>query len=219
MMNVTVIFTQHKESGKCNSSELLNIIEIIKPTVIFEELSHSNFDKSYRENKLVTLETNTIKNYIINKEIIQLPVDTFPRTREYDESVDLLYSRICGCATQDSFYFRQTIEQQTQLANSEGFTFLNSQRNDQLLNELDKLKTKILEFLNEENLYKIQRDELQMIKDREDKILKNIYAFASNNQFEYAVLFIGSGHRRTILPLIENFNTKEQTKISWQIYV
>lgn len=57
-----------------------------------------------------------------------------------------------------------------------------------------------------------------MIKDREDEILRNIYSFVSKNQFEQAVLFIGSGHRRTILPLIEIFKNKEQIKISWQNY-
>lgn len=67
MMKITVIFTQHEESGHCNSYELLNIIERIKPTVIFEELSQSNFDKSYADNNLDTLETNTIKKYKINK--------------------------------------------------------------------------------------------------------------------------------------------------------
>lgn len=143
-MKITVIFTQHIESGKCNSIELLNIIERIKPTVIFEELSQINYDKSYVDHNLDTLETITIKKYIINKNIIQKPVDTFPRNREFEESIDRLYSRICGCITEDAFYFRKNIENQTQLSYSGGFTFLNSQINDNLLNERDALKTKIL---------------------------------------------------------------------------
>jgi len=37
MQNVILISTEHLDSGKCNSDELLKIIETINPEVIFEE--------------------------------------------------------------------------------------------------------------------------------------------------------------------------------------
>jgi hypothetical protein len=44
MYNITLVCTKHKESGNCNSLELHKIIKAIKPEIIFEELSHSNFE-------------------------------------------------------------------------------------------------------------------------------------------------------------------------------
>lgn len=38
---VTIICTRHEENGNCNSTQLLNIIDGIKPDVTFEELSQA----------------------------------------------------------------------------------------------------------------------------------------------------------------------------------
>jgi hypothetical protein len=43
MYNITVISTDHTESGKCNSDELYKIIKSINPEVIFEEMPNSLF--------------------------------------------------------------------------------------------------------------------------------------------------------------------------------
>ncbi len=46
-------------------------------------------------------------------------------------------------------------------------------------------------------------------------MLRNIYDFAEQNAFNQAVMFIGSGHRRTLIPLIEMFEKKEKINIEW----
>lgn len=219
MRQITVIFTRHKECGNCNSSQLLSILEIIRPTIIFEELSLENFEKAYIQKDLATLETDTIKRYLIDKEIQHLPVDTYPRTREHDESIDRLYARINGGITQDVFDYRGIVNQLHNLEMHYGFSFLNSSQNDQLFDELDKVKTKILDYLNDERLFEIHKEEIKMMNNRENEILKNIYAFAKNNSFEEAVMFIGSGHRRSIFPLIEKFQEKEEIEIIWKNYL
>src|SRR5690349_7112925 len=94
MYNITLICTRHKEIGKCNSFELEKLMESIQPDIIFEELSQSNFDKSYREGFLKTVETDAIKAYLQNHIIRHIPVDTYPRPYRYDEQVEYMYDRI-----------------------------------------------------------------------------------------------------------------------------
>lgn len=147
MGRITAIFTGHTEIGRCNSSELLNIIEKIKQLIFFEELSLSNFERSYFQNDLETLETNTLKRYRVGKEINQYPVDTFPRTRKHDECVGLLYSRITGSITKEAFNFRQLIDHPDEMTKVHGFNFLNSTFNDQILSNLDSLKTTVFQPL------------------------------------------------------------------------
>jgi hypothetical protein len=149
---VTIICTQHEECRNCNSFQLLNIVKRIRPDIIFEELSQFNFDKSYHYETLITLEASTIKQYLAINNITHIPVDTFPRTREYDESIDELYSRLTGGITQDAFQLRQLIIRQRELAGEYGFDFLNSSANDEYFNELESLKSAILKSLKDERL-------------------------------------------------------------------
>ena len=173
MGHITLIFTRHEEYGNCNSSQLLKIIEAVRPEVIFEELSQSSFDNSYQDETLITLETNAIKQYIAGHYITHIPVDTFHRTREYDESFERLYSRLTGGITQEAIQLRCLIDQNINNVGKYGFDFLNSSANDEYFNKLDTLKSKILSHLNDESLYEIHRTELKMIEDRENQILEN----------------------------------------------
>jgi len=49
MYNVILICTTYEGGGRCNFDELHKIIESIRPEIIFEELSRSNFEKCYSE--------------------------------------------------------------------------------------------------------------------------------------------------------------------------
>jgi hypothetical protein len=204
--------------GNCNSSQLVSILEEIGPSIIFEELTVENYDESYTKQKLITLETNAIKEYKIGNKVEHKPVDTYPRTREYDEKIEQLYLRIEKAITQEAFHFRTILEQLESKVANKGFDFLNSSDNDQILDEIDGLKMKILEHLNNKRLFEIHSEEIEMNNNRENEILKNIYRFAQDTPFDKGVMFIGSGHRRTIIPLIEKFQEKEETKITWKYY-
>jgi hypothetical protein len=52
----------------------MNIIEKISPEIIFEELSQSHFDESFKQESLITLETNAVKKYSQNPKIKHIPI-------------------------------------------------------------------------------------------------------------------------------------------------
>jgi hypothetical protein len=80
MYNITVISTDHTESGKCNSDELYKIIKSINPEVIFEEMPNSLFNIVYNSNLLTLpsyapLELKCVKKYLQNHNTKHFPVD------------------------------------------------------------------------------------------------------------------------------------------------
>ena len=77
MYNITLVCTHHSDFGKCNSDELYNIIELVRPDVIFEELNHDLFDKFYKENEIPNEppEVKAVKKYIKDNNISHIPVD------------------------------------------------------------------------------------------------------------------------------------------------
>mgnify|MGYP001092206003 CR=1 FL=1 len=219
MYNITLIYTRHKESGNCNSIVLYNIIEQIKPEIIFEELSYTNFDQCYNQMSLVTLESRAIKRYIQNHQAKQIPVDTFPLPQYYYEELDRMYNKICNSNTiHESRVLQNLLKHQSRLEDQYGFQFLNSDVNDRLFEEINLLTEALLNILNDETLYRIRRLEKEIIERREYEILKNIYDFSIKNLFNQAIVFIGSGHRRSLMALIEQFEKEENLKLHWMMY-
>src|SRR5688500_15134416 len=96
MCDINLICTRHNEGGNCNSDTLFGIIESINPDIIFEELSKDNYDSSYKEQSLITLETSAIKKYLQYRTITHIPVDTYELPKYYYENIDQMHQRICS---------------------------------------------------------------------------------------------------------------------------
>ena len=219
MYDITLVCTQHKESGNCNALTLYNIIEGIEPEVIFEELSLSHFHESYEQNKLITLETTAVKEYLKSHTIKHIPVDTYPLPKTYYEAVDRLYRKLYySNMIQECRDLRYLSDNYTASANQHGFRFLNSDENDRYFEKVILLKEKLLNIMNDENLFHIYRLEKAMIEKREHEILENVYNFSAGTPFNNAMMMIGSGHRKSISSLIEEVKMQERIQLNWRNY-
>lgn len=218
MFNITLVCTIHKECGNCNSMELYKIIELINPEIIFEELSPTVFEQCYGGEDRRTLETSAIKKYLQNHRIEHIPVDTFSWDSYYTD-IDYMYDKIvnnnrifeCRC-------IRDLLDKQSLLKNKQGFAFLNSNQNDKLFEEFNILKEQILCIINDENLFRIHRLEKKIIEKREYEIIENIYAFSKRHTYNQALLFIGSGHRESLIEKIYEYEKKEKLKLNWNVH-
>lgn len=218
MYNITLICTRHEGIGKCNSDELENIIRNINPEIIFEELSEENFDRAYNTKELYTLETSAIKFYKLTHELNHFPVDTYERPKNHDEEVDQLYDIVKKSDSKESRDFMEAFMKQKAHSRTYGFKFLNSDYNDILNEEIEILKDKAVEILNDEKLLEIRKREKEVIDKREHEILRNIYDYSKEYEYKQAILFIGSGHRKSIINKIEAYEKKEPMKLNWEIH-
>ena len=80
MHNITLVSTRHENIGKCNSQELWQILETIKPEVIFQEIPSSYLNKHYIEQTRSNLETDAIRLYIEAHKptIVAVDIDDIP---------------------------------------------------------------------------------------------------------------------------------------------
>src|SRR5690606_15250710 len=117
---------RHTQNGACNSYELYRIIKTIKPEIICEELSYTNFDKSYNHNTLRTLETDAVKLYMKDNPTDHIPIDTVPIPESYDEDVEYMLDNIMNNSKiPESFQLRKVMEKLHLLESLHGFSFLN----------------------------------------------------------------------------------------------
>lgn len=214
MHHIKLIFTRHQECGFCNSKELHRIIQKVKPDLIFEELSDDNYTRAYDLQTLKTLETDAVKQYLQDHSIKHLAVDTYPVPDHYETDLELMYNRL----TSENRDFRNLIQQKIADLSFEGFQNLNSKRNNHLFAMIQQHKSTILDLINDENLLRIHRLEKEITEMREFEILNNIYNYSSVNPYKQAILFMGSGHRQSMLKLIEAFERREKLKLKWTLY-
>jgi len=213
MNYITLIATVHKENGRCNSNELFNIIQCIKPEIIFEELSEEIYNQCYFEQNRTTLESIAIKKYLLKNNIKHIPVDTFDIPNfHYD-----IFNKMLHVLTSNKD-FQLYLDKQIEMEYINGFSFLNSKDNDKRNIIIKTYNEKILENLNDINLKNTYNYWNEFNNNKESTIIKNIYDYTKNNKYSSGLMFIGSAHRKSIIHKINKYKRKEEIKINWKFH-
>lgn len=216
--NVTLIFTRHKEEGNCSSQNLLRIIEHVQPDVIFEELSAQLYQMAHELKTLATLEALAIEQYIAKHPCPIIPVDTFERPENYDRNQDILMRSLTKEAGQQSAQLRGFLDSLVAAMHQYGFLILNDVVNEKNMDILEELKLATLQKLNDPKLDAMYLLDQEVIQKREDVILDNVYRYVRNNKFNRGLMFIGSGHMKSIKQKIEEKQRSENNPVNWLFY-
>ena len=215
MYNITLISTEHRESGKCNSDELYKIIETLNPDVIFEEETNDEkFQECYnKENSFNSLEVQSIKKFIQNHNIKHIPVDikTNFNFREWDYMFETF---------KKYNVYKQTIKEHCKLRDKDGFSYLNSEKCMELFDKMKTTERQLIEFsgINRDELLRIYKSFHKEHDNREDAMLLNIYNYSKQNQYNQAVFLLGYAHRKSIIEKIRKYEPTENFKLNWTFY-
>lgn len=213
MCIITLIATVHSEKGYCNSDELYQIIERIKPDIIFEEQSKVGYSAIYHGTRTDSLETKTIKKYLINFPITHIPIDL-----DLNELIDLkLKKDIIEMFNVFSSYneYQELEIMKGELTYLHGFPFLNSNQCKEILEQLHLLENKILRLLNHERLYLTHKKWFDIIDIREKTMMDNIYNYSIQNKYNNALFLIGAEHRKPIMDLVPKFEKTKNLELRW----
>lgn len=209
MYNITLICTTHKTIGNCNSEELLKIIELHDPEIIFEEISKAVYKQCYGLQNRYTLETRAIKIYSLYKEIKHIPVVGAELSEDLDKKLEILTKN------QDYKYLFYRF---LSLERKYGFNFLNSSDCEQILEQLNALEKRIVDESKDEVLKSLIQLSAISVCKYEDEIIKNIYDYSKENKFEKALLFMGAAHRKSMINKLKEYNKTTDLKLNWSFH-
>lgn len=216
MFNVILVCTHHDELGKCNADELYKIIQSINPDVIFEELNSDLFNKFYTEKSIPfdTPEVKAVKKYIQNTSATHVPVDI-----DVSESLSTSEIEFMFNAIRKYHIYSKLENEHKELVFQEGYTFLNSLQCEEIFVQKKRLEKTLIDC----DVWKSQLSRIHALfydeqHNREHGIIKNIYKYSAEFQFDKAVLLLGSGHRRTIFEKIQVFESEGLKHINWEKY-
>lgn len=209
MNNITLINTVHKEMGKCNADVLCAILEKISPETVFLEAlgnTYSNYEKHLFSSFGVyhqKLEIKAIQKYCHSSSFEYVPV----LDNELPNSFKNKYDLVC-----ENIQFQTMLDDFNSLASEQGFLFLNSAKSIYLQEKMRMFEHRLLL----EN--KLNKAANKDIETYENAMIRNIYSYCKNNQFNQAVFLCGVAHRHSIIEKIQSINSKEKIDVNWLIY-
>ena len=212
MNNITLICSSHVEYENCNPIELFKIIEIIKPEIIFEEIPYDRYDKYYKYKSAYTLETDAINMYLEKYNVIHIPVDTYEFSDEIQGKINFMYKTI----SENNSDYTKLVKKQFLATIQNGFSFLNSDLFDDLIEEIHSIEKNTLKLINDNELFNIYNKWMEITNSRENEILNNIYKYSKEKEYNNAILVIGAEHGKSILNKVKEYNFKENIEINWR---
>lgn len=216
MYNVTLISTFHGDLGECNADELHKIIDSISPDVIFEELPQDLFDRFYNKNDIPieSTEIKSVKLYLQTHNIKHIPVDIAPDSELSRKEIDYMFDTV-----KKYNVYQQAEDDQKQMIASDGFSFLNSKKCEELFEKKMMLEKYLIEsMLNKNQLLRIHKLFYEEQDTRENAMLKNIYDYSKEHKYDKAIFMLGAGHRKSIRQKIQEYELKENFKLNWTFY-
>ncbi|MBQ0786200.1 MAG: hypothetical protein KBT69_01775, partial [Oceanihabitans sp.] len=206
---ITFVSTIHKEIGKCNADALCNIIEKEKPQVIFLEALQETYTK-YEKDLFSSfeifhkkLEIKAIQKYGLNNSCAYIPVldnglsDAFIRK----------YEIVC-----ENREMQKLIDNFNSLAAMHGFNFLNSTESINLQKNMRLLESQIIVDCEFEKTVLLDIDQY------ENAMIRNIYSYSKENNFNSAIFMCGVAHRKSIIEKIKKFNKQKELNLNWMVF-
>lgn len=210
MHNITFISTIHKEAGKCNPDELHLIIQQIRPDVIFLEAmedTYSEYQKHIFENFGVLndkLEIAAIQKYNYSASFEYVPILDIGLADSFKNKYN------SPCMDRDPELSRMLHKLETQIQEL-GFKFLNSQECSELEEAMRKRESQLLEGNKVDTAAKADIDSY------ENSMIRNIYKYCKNNQFNTGIFMVGSAHRKSIIEKMEKLRQEDDVCINWKL--
>jgi len=209
MKKITLIGTMHKEIGKCNGNILCDILEKIKPNVIFEETRKYKNMLTYTWGiDPISPELKAIQKYVQKYNAECIPIDNLERPENIDELEKIFAEAIMDKNEKNKELYElfDIIKEYVSINGIEGMNteyFDNlSQKKNQLCEEyIRNYKNEILDSYNEYKNY--------IYSQREEKMIESIYSYINKKEWFNAVFVIGADHRITLinrLKIIENID-------------
>jgi hypothetical protein len=210
MRKITIVCSAHRESGVCNSGELLRILRAIEPETVFEEVRPSDYD-SYNAR---TLEGRAVTRYREFKAFQRVPVDRYNLPQDLHVAMEKVLDHVEG-TSHEYFVLREQSANSTQLL---GFSYLNSVAFETVRMRLTEIEDKTISETRDQGLSRGLKMWRDVIQRRETAMVGHIYEYCRENVFDTGVFLVGAAHKSGILKALERQAGAQADLVNWKLY-
>ncbi|PNQ73086.1 hypothetical protein C1T31_08840 [Hanstruepera neustonica] len=212
MSTLIVLGSAHSEGGACTSEELYNIIQEIKPEVVFCEVSPEKLPQFLKRTDVSSTEMEAIKRLINEESINVVPVDV--NEDPFDQRLEAMFS-----------LFKRKMKVYINAHNMslnetylKGFKFLNSVDSDKIFRDKNDMERYFIETVNNQELSNFYSDWLKWNDKRENQWINLVHNYFKINKPKVGVFLVGAGHRFRLIDKIENVKNRNKLLVSWDFF-
>jgi hypothetical protein len=210
LTRVSVIGTVHEEVGHANSSELLAILERIRPEVIFLEMPPSAI-ADYCDGPRSNLESTAVNQYRALHQVNLVPVDLPTPSAEFFSNMEEVRRSIRS----RSVDYCRLVSWEEQYVEAYGFAYLNSAHYCTLIAEIHAARVAALAEIGDPRLMEIYELFTSTNERRDDAILGHIESYCIGTSFHSGVLLVGAAHRKSLSQKSAALSGPEPYPIQW----
>ena len=209
-INIYLLSTVHREKGNCTSERLFEILNKIKPDVVFCETSKQLFEDFKKGLIHSSLEFNAIEKLSKYHSFSFVAIDTFPApSLIFRKQVEELFDII----NQDE-KFSNAWRKNNENTHLFGFEYLNSDESIQVFDEMSKREKNVISQLENLEYKNVYKNWLSVIDNRENEMLENINSFVKKNELQTDVFLVGAAHRKAIFNKIK---VNKNIQLKWNL--
>jgi hypothetical protein len=211
MKYISLVCTVHEEEGLANIPKLCEILERIRPEVIFLECPPNALDQYLNGCTTNKLESVSVRQYRASNSVELVAVDLPTPDDRFFSDYRYLQERIAGKISES----QRLVAWNKNYVRDRGFAYLNSEQCSKMRSEInadaravvgsfkDQRLTEILELCN-------RTDDL-----RENEMMENILKYCGENSFEKGAFLIGAAHRHSIIDKSKRVSGEYPNHIQW----
>lgn len=211
MNRVSLVCTVHEEKGAATASALLEILERIRPEVIFVEMPPAAVDDYFATCARANLESKAVRRYRSGREVRIIPVDLPTPDETFFRDNKFLFEKI---EQQSSEYCRQ-IDLHSAYVSQYGFAYLNSEFCSKFWVDVDAEIKCTIERMKDARLDELYRLWRSTIDGRDNEMMRNILRFCGEESFDNGVFLVGASHRQVLIDRGKEQSDAYPDRIQW----
>lgn len=194
MKRVALVATYHGERGAANVSQLLAILERIRPEVIFLEIPSAAADDFF-DGTRSNVETTAARRYRELHTVELVPVDLpSPEAKFFRDNRDL-HDRV----KRTSPKYGQLLYRHSEYVREYGFAYLNSEHCSKLLSDLEEATLAAARALGDGRMVELHELWRHTNELRDKAMVKHIRDYCAQHAFDRGAFLVGAAHRQSII--------------------
>lgn len=212
--HVSVVSSVHRETGRATADELLTLLELLRPDVVFLELAPSNFD-SWFDGRRTCLEATASDLYRSRHGVPLVPVGLSEPDLELARESDYLLDTVAEANPE----YVQLDNLNRRLVATHGFAYLNSGDSSALWERIQKAMEATVASLADDRLTEAYAKWVHAHRLRETAIVRGVEEYATASPFERGVLLVGLAHRKPIRDMVVGIPGDGLRPVRWDFLV